>query len=139
MPLAKESWYDAGGPRSGGRGRVAKADQALADAATLHAGESLAGTTNRCYYAMFYAASALVIRDGLSLHKHRAVISYVHREYVKSGRVSKELGRALLTAFDRRTQADYHVMLRFGHEDASQLLDQARQFVAEVKLILQTN
>jgi uncharacterized protein (UPF0332 family) len=117
---------------------LAKADEALADAAVLHAGQSLASTTNRCYYAMFYASSAVAIRDGLTLHKHRAVISHIHREYVKSGRVSKESGRALLTAFDRRTQADYHVMMHFHLEDVSELLDQARRFVAEVKSLLQT-
>ena len=126
------------------RGRIAqswlaKAYEALADAVILHTERSLAGTANRCYYAMFYAASALAVRDGLALHKHRAVISYIHREYVKNSRISKEMGRALLTAFDCRTQADYHVMLRFGLEDVSQLLQEARQFVAEVKSLLQAS
>ncbi len=116
---------------------LVKADEALADAAILHNNQSLASTANRCYYAMFYAASAVAIRDGLALHKHRAVISYIHREYVKTGRVSKESGRALLTAFDRRTQADYHVMFHFSLEDVSETLEQARQFMAEVKSLLQ--
>ena len=116
---------------------LAKADEALADAAILHAEHSLTGTANRCYYSMFYAASALAIRDGQSLHKHRAVISHLHREYVKAGRVSQESGRALLTAFDRRTQADYHAMLHFGIEEVTDLLEQACRFVAEVKSLLQ--
>ena len=63
---------------------LAKADQALADAAILLANQSPAGTINRCYYAMFYAASAPAIQDGLALHKHRALISFIHREYVKT-------------------------------------------------------
>ena len=116
---------------------LAKADQALADAAVLHAERSLVGTANRCYYAMFYAASTLAIRDGLALHKHRAVISFIHRDYVKNGRISLEMGRALLTAFDRRTQGDYHTMLHFGMEEVSEMLEQAGRFVAEVKLLLQ--
>lgn len=118
---------------------LVKADQALADAALLMANESLTGTMNRCYYAMFYAASALVIQDGLALHKHGAVISHIHREYVKTGRFSKELGRAFLAAFDRRTEADYHAMVHFGVDDVTELLDQARRFVAEVKSILQAS
>ena len=40
------------------------------------------------------------------------------------GCASQELGRALLMAFDLRTQADYHVMLHFRLEDVSQLLEQ---------------
>ena len=116
---------------------LVKADDALTDAAILLSHESLTGTMNRCYYAMFYAAYALVLRDGLELHKHSAVISHIHREYVKSGRISEELGRALLTAFDRREEADYHAMIRFSLEDVSNLLDQARRFIAEVKSLLQ--
>jgi uncharacterized protein (UPF0332 family) len=115
---------------------LANADQALTDAALLLANQSLTGTLNRCYYAMFYAASALVIRDGGILHKHTAVISHVHREYVKTGRLSKEMGRAILTAFDRRQEADYHVMVRSSLEEVSELVDQARRFVAEVKSFL---
>ena len=115
---------------------LAKADQALADATLLLAHESLTGTMNRCYYAMFDAASGLVIRDGLALHKHGPVISHIHREYVKADRISKELGRALLAAFDRRGEADYHVMVRFSLGEVSELLDQARRFVAEVRLLV---
>ena len=118
---------------------LAKADQALADAAILHTRESLTGTMNRCYYAMFYAASALAIRDGFTFHKHGAIISYIHREYVKAGRISKDLGRGLLAAFDHRTEADYHAMVHFGLDDVAELLDQARRFVAEVKSLIQAS
>jgi len=116
---------------------LAKADQAMADATILHTRESLTGTTNRCYYAMFYAASALAIHDGFTFHKHGAIISYIHREYVKAGRISKDLGRDLLAAFDRRTEADYHAMVHFGLDDVVEFLDQAHRFVAEVKSLLQ--
>jgi len=116
---------------------LAKADQAMADATILHARESLTGTANRCYYAMFYAASALAIHDGFTFHKHGAIISYIHREYVKAGRISKDLGRDLLAAFDRRTEADYHAMVHFGLDDVAAFLDQAHRFVAEVRSLLQ--
>ena len=118
---------------------LAKADQALADATILHTRESLTGTMNRCYYAMFYAASALAIHDGFVFHKHSAIISHIHREYVKAGRISKDLGRGLLAAFDRRTEADYHAMVHFGLDDVAELLDQAHRFVAEVKSLLQAS
>lgn len=126
------------------RGRIveqwlSKSDEALADATTLYAEQSVTGTANRCYYAMFYAASALAVHDSQTLHKHRAVISYLHREYVKTGRLSQESGRALLTAFDRRTQADYHAMLHFGRDEVTQLLDSARRFVTEIRTLLETS
>ncbi|MGD0899854.1 MAG: HEPN domain-containing protein [Thermoguttaceae bacterium] len=113
-----------------------KAEEGLADAAILLDRASRGGAMNRCYYAMFSAACALVVRDGLALHKHRAVISHVQREYVRTGRIPEESGRALLTAFDRRTEADYHAMVRFSVEDTSKTLEQARRFVAEVRALV---
>jgi uncharacterized protein (UPF0332 family) len=114
-----------------------KAEQALADTAALLARQSLTGAMNRCYYAMFYAVSALAVHDEQILHKHSALIAYFHREYIKPQRLPKELGKSLLTAFDNRSEADYRGTVQFGLEDVSNLLDAARQFVAEVKSLLQ--
>ena len=115
-----------------------KADQALADTATLLAQQSVTGAMNRCYYAMFYAVSALAIHDSQVLHKHSALIAYFHREYIKPQRLSKELGKSLLTAFDNRSEADYRDRVQFSLEDVLKLLNQAQHFVAEIKSLLQT-
>jgi uncharacterized protein (UPF0332 family) len=63
--------------------RLARADSALADASMLVDRGSCYGAINRCYYTMFHAASALAIQNDCSFHKHRAVISWFNREYVK--------------------------------------------------------
>jgi uncharacterized protein (UPF0332 family) len=116
---------------------LARGGEALAAAEALLGRQFLGSAVNRCYYAMFYAASALAIRDGQTLHKHRAVISFIQREYVKSGRISQELGQSLATCFDRRTQADYDLTAHFGTDEVAHLLEQARRFVAEVARLLQ--
>jgi uncharacterized protein (UPF0332 family) len=113
-----------------------KADQALVDTATLLGQRSATGAMNRCYYAMFYSLLALAARDACHLHKHSALISYFHREYVKPGRVPKEMGKALSRAFQNRSESDYRTTC-IALEDVSELLDQARRFVAEVKSLLQ--
>jgi uncharacterized protein (UPF0332 family) len=113
--------------------RMAKADAVLADAVTLADRGSPLSVINRCYYAMFHAASALAVRDNCDFHKHRTVISWFSREYVKTGRFSGESGKALRTAFNQRCDADYSDAATFAAEDVSALLEQARRFVAEVK------
>jgi uncharacterized protein (UPF0332 family) len=55
--------------------RMARADSVLADASMLVDSGSSLSAINRCYYAMFYAASALAIQNNCDFHKHRAVIS----------------------------------------------------------------
>jgi uncharacterized protein (UPF0332 family) len=105
--------------------RLGKASQALEDSELLLSHASLSGAINRLYYAMFYAAYALVVRDGLDLHKHSAVIAHVHREYVKKGLISHELGRTLLDAFDRREEADYHALNRCNLDAVKDLLEKS--------------
>jgi uncharacterized protein (UPF0332 family) len=116
--------------------RMVKADSALADASMLVERGSSYGAINRCYYAMFHAASALAIRDNCVFHKHRAVISWFLREYVKSGRIARELGKSLQQAFERRCDADYTDAANFTAEEVKALFEQARRFVVEVKSLL---
>ena len=71
---------------------------------------------NRAYYAAFYAVSALFASEGKAFRKHSAVEAAVHRDLVKSGRWSAELGRAYSDLHRFRATADYN-MLRFLTED----------------------
>ncbi len=117
--------------------RMARAESVLADASLLADRGSNLSAVNRCYYAMFHAASALAIRDNCVFHKHRAVISWFNREYVKTGRFSRDSGKSLGEAFNQRCDADYTDAANFTAADVAALLDQARRFVAEVKSLLQ--
>ena len=118
--------------------RMTRADIVLADASMLADRGSSLSAINRCYYAMFYAASALAIRDDCDFHKHRAVISWFNREYVNTGRFSRECGKSFRAAFDRRCDADYTDVATFTAEQVTTMVEQARRFVAEVKSLLQT-
>ena len=51
------------------------------------------GAINRSYYAAFYAACALLDSVGLEARSHKAVITLLHREFVRSGRLDRELMR----------------------------------------------
>jgi uncharacterized protein (UPF0332 family) len=115
---------------------MAKADSVLADASMLADRGSSLSAVNRCYYAMFYAASALAIHNDRDFHKHRAVISWFQREYVKTGRVSPEFGAALQMVFENRCDADYSDVATFTAEQIATMLDQARRFVAGVRSLV---
>lgn len=119
--------------------RLANAEQMLVDASSMLASDSLRSTANRCYYAVFYAASALAMRDNQAFRKHSGVISYFHAAYVKTGRLPKELGGIFQRAFDNRCEADYDDLAELRHEELSESIQQARHFVAEVKSLLQAN
>jgi len=62
---------------------------------------------SRAYYAMFYAATAVLLSRGITRSKHSGVISAFGQEVVKSGEFSSADQRMLLAAFQDRNEGDY--------------------------------
>lgn len=91
---------------------------------------------SRCYYAMFYAASALLLSKGHRFKKHSQLISAFGQYFVKEGKVPKELHAILIAAFDERTDADYVPLRKFEKKDAIQMLKDAEKFCRSIKKIL---
>ncbi len=92
----------------------------------------------RAYYAMFYAAEALLFEQGLRFRKHGRVHAAFGEQFVKTGKLDSRFHRWLLDAFDRRLLADYDVEGVLTSEEVSRLIEQAREFVDEARRHLET-
>lgn len=112
--------------------RIENARQALTDARTLLDHGSLRGAANRIYYAMFYAVSSLALAKGVSCRTHVGLIGYFQKEFVKTGVVGREHGRALQKAFDDRSEADYEDLLQFDRGQMATRLGEAEGFIVAV-------
>jgi len=98
--------------------------------------ERLSAAANRIYYAMFYAASALLITKGLSSSRHSGVVGLFRREFVKTGLFPVDAARYMDAAFDERLESDYGDYVRFERADIEDLMAGARRFVATAEGIL---
>lgn len=65
------------------------------------------GAVNRAYYAMFHAATAALASHGEICSTHAGVISRFSALFVQSGKIPKELGRAINLAEKARPEVDY--------------------------------
>lgn len=92
---------------------------------------------SRTYYAVFYAATALLLSTGREFSKHSGVIANVHRHFVKTGRLTQEQGKNLNWLFELRNVGDYGVTLHVSAEEAQRAILAARGFVQAVKKLLQ--
>lgn len=91
---------------------LGKAHHALEVAGKLQAGGELADAAGKAYYAMFYAAQALLRAHGIEVVKHSAVATMLGRHFAKTGRLDSkfpgcsstpvESGRLPITAFLKR-------------------------------------
>jgi uncharacterized protein (UPF0332 family) len=85
--------------------------------------------TSRAYYAMFYAASALLASQEISRSKHSGVHLAFGEHFVKTGLIEREYAKMLGHAFDSRLDSDYDVTFTAERTLAEEVLRDARRFV----------
>jgi len=83
---------------------------------------------SRCYFVVFYAASALLAFHGKAFSKHSAVVSFFGKEFSAKDAQSKNMHRILLDLFDLRNDADYKLSEDPKEEDARKQLALAVKF-----------
>lgn len=117
--------------------RLEQARAALDDARfLLDARRTPTSIINRSYYAMFYAALALLQSIGKVPSRHSGVLALIDQEFVLKGAVDRQCGRDLHRAFDLRQASDYRVSINLDLDMASELWDKAQGFVNEVEKLL---
>ena len=84
---------------------------------------------SRAYYTMFYAAEALLNERGLRFRKHGGVHGAFGEHFAKAGVLDSKYHRWLLEAFNQRVTGDYGVELMMSSEDASVVIERAREFL----------
>lgn len=85
---------------------------------------------SRAYYAAFHAVCALLLSRGSSFAKHAAVETAVHRDLVRPGEWSAELGAAYSWLVHVRLTGDYG-------GDQHVTVDEARTAVEKARMIIE--
>jgi len=88
-----------------------------------------ASAVNRAYYAIFYAANAVLATKGLARNKHSGVISAFRQQFVKTGLIEAIYSDIYGRVMDQRHQGDYDLVTSIDEEQIQDDLDDARGFV----------
>ena len=116
--------------------RLQRARESLEDARLLADAKRWNPVVNRLYYACFYAVSALLVQEGLSSSRHSGVRSFFNRYFVKTGKISADVGRIFNDLFERRQEGDYVDFVRFEESQVLAWLPEAETFVECVARLL---
>src|SRR3990172_4274784 len=109
-----------------------KAEHALAVADELLQHGHAPDAASKIYYAMFYAAQALLKSEGIDVTKHSAVGYY----FAKTGKLDQKYHRMLINARKIREIADYDIDEEIVDPVASVKIDEGKAFVGAVKKYL---
>jgi uncharacterized protein len=109
-----------------------KSRDSLNAARMLLQGEMYDFSASRSYYAMFYAAQALLLSKDLSFSKHSAVIAAFGREFAKPEIVPVELHRHMIEAQEDRNVGDYGIGPGITLEEAKEQIVRAEELIRVV-------
>ncbi len=100
---------------------------------SLLAGVDPDAAASRAYYAAFYAVSALFALQGKTFTKHTFVEAAVHRDLVKSGIWSADLGSAFSWLVGLRKTGDYGIGVHVSQEEGIDAVNKAARILQAVR------
>lgn len=112
--------------------QLEKARQKLDAAKTLLAGGHFDDALSRAYYAMYHAAAALLLTEGLSADSHSGLKALFGLRFVQLGIVDRKYARMLAALKDEREAGDYDLFTAFDEDDARRGVEQAEEFVRAI-------
>lgn len=113
--------------------RQEKADMALDDAAFLADAGKFGLAANRLYYALYYAASALLLSKGIATKRHSGLMTQINMHFVKTGILSKDEGALFKVMFSLRHEDDYEDFIEVEKADIDEYTPQVTALVKKLK------
>lgn len=113
------------------------AREMLAVAGLMIGNDFYSSACNRSYYAVFYAASALLATKRMTFGKHSSVLAAFRQHFVKTGQVDIRWSKIYERILSHRQASDYDVHISIEKQLAVADLQDASEFVQEVTQWLQ--
>ena len=87
--------------------RLEQAKQEIKDAELLYKHKSYLSSNNRAYYSIFHSIRAVLATEPIDFKKHKDVIAYFNKNYIKTEKFPKKLGHSIVEASTLREDSDY--------------------------------
>ena len=118
--------------------RLKKAKETFAEIPILIENKLWRNAANRLYYACFYAACALLIKDGHQAHTRSGAKCLFSQNYVKENKVDKRLIKIYGNLFRMRQRGDYEDWIDINEEDVIPLIELAKEFIEKIEQLILT-
>lgn len=91
----------------------------------------------RLYYAAFYMASALLVKNKISAQTHNGVVAQLGMLFITTGKLDKTGGRLYSRLLQNRITGDYNDFFDFTEEDAKELLEPTKKLVEKLDVLIE--
>lgn len=94
---------------------------------------------NRLYYAVYHAAGALLIANGIAAHSHSGLMTMVHLHFIKSGILSRDDGLLLRRLFSLRQRSDYDDFIEIEENELTPFIPSVKAFIDKIAHLVDYN
>lgn len=116
--------------------RLQKAYDALKEADILRKSNFHSTAISRLYYAVFYAASALMLNENIQAATHAGIKQMLGLHFISKGRIDHKTGKLFQTLFEKRHSNDYDDFIFTTDEEVAQLQPEAKNFVDTIAALI---
>jgi uncharacterized protein (UPF0332 family) len=116
--------------------RIRQSEEALTEVTFLLENKRLSLAVNRIYYSIFYIISALAIKNDFSTSKHRQLIGWFNKNFIKTGKAKKEYSKMIYTAAENREKSDYDFLFELTKEEIMMSYKSLQNFIGDIKALL---
>lgn len=92
--------------------------------------------TNRLYYALFHAVSALLIHDKHRVGTHKGIVATMGQYYIKTGILLPADGRLYSSLQTMREMSDYNYTFEATGEEITPKIMQAKALIDKIETLI---
>lgn len=115
-----------------------KSHAAIDNVAFLIDNDKLTIAVNQMYYGIFYMLSAVAVQEGFVTSKHKQIIGWFNKTYIKNGRLDAKYSKMIRSAFENRMEGDYNVLAHFTLQEVQQSFADMQDVIAAIEKLLET-
>ncbi len=116
--------------------RLDKANQALKEADFLASSDFFDAAINRLYFAVYYAACALMLRDDVEAYTHNDIKRMLSLKFILKGELDRDYGKIYQILFNCYQTVEYEDFTYYDKESFEELQPLAKKFINEVSRLV---
>lgn len=116
--------------------RIKRAKDTFQDALILAEKNKWNSAINRLYYAAYYAVIALLLKSDIKATTHNGVKSNFSEYFIKTGIISKDLGKIFSQLFTWRQKGDYDDLFDFEKDKVLPYLEPVKELIETIGKIV---
>ena len=118
------------------RYNIEKSHQAIEDVRFLIDNDKPHLAISRIYYGTFYMLSALALKYKFSSKKHKELIGWFNKNFIKNNILEKKISKIIRLSFELRSEADYDVTASFSKDEVENYFTDMKMAISSIEKFL---